>query len=278
MVYKWCTSGALGGIRTRDRRIRSPKSCVLARAGVSGYFCDLQGFRSLRAFDPSGVYRPVPARLQYGCSTPGTSQRRRCCASRIYRWAVSGEGIHMASSAALESSLRRSTVKSWSLVRLSASPLRGRFRLRDLPPPVEAIPLYPGSPRLSRAPPPPRPPYSLSGTRACPSRGIWRFRDAPGPEEQDDYGQVTEARFIARLLWFCGSQRIALSWSAKTTPPCKLRPNSSRTRSSVLGAPSTALRRDSHSPVAQGFSPSTAASIGLAGAENAPYPKLGGRL
>jgi hypothetical protein len=70
-------NSAPGRIRTCDRRIRSPRSYVLARTDVSGDFCDLQDFRSPRAFVSSGAYRRVPARLQYSCSTPGGCQERR---------------------------------------------------------------------------------------------------------------------------------------------------------------------------------------------------------
>jgi hypothetical protein len=76
-------NGAPGRIRTCDRRIRSSTQYVLARTDASGDLCDLQDFRSLRTFGSSAVYQPVPARLQYGCSTSSGSRRKRRRASRI---------------------------------------------------------------------------------------------------------------------------------------------------------------------------------------------------
>ena len=57
--------GAPGRIRTCDRRIRSPRSYVLARTGTSSNLHDLHDFPWLWVFSSSAAYRPVPARLQY---------------------------------------------------------------------------------------------------------------------------------------------------------------------------------------------------------------------
>ena len=77
--------GVPGGTRTCDRRIRSPRNYVPARSDTSAYLRDLQDFYSLRDLDSSAAFQPVPARLQYGCSTSVGSPGSRRCASRVRR-------------------------------------------------------------------------------------------------------------------------------------------------------------------------------------------------
>jgi hypothetical protein len=61
-------------------------SSVTVRPGVSGNWAYLWGFRRFCGMRLSVAYRPVPARLQYGCSTARSSQvdegaKEQCCSA-----------------------------------------------------------------------------------------------------------------------------------------------------------------------------------------------------
>ena len=57
------------GIRTPDLRRAKAKEYVLARTGASSNFRCLQVFHRIAVGGSSIAYQPIPARLQYGCST-----------------------------------------------------------------------------------------------------------------------------------------------------------------------------------------------------------------
>ena len=61
-------SGA-DGIRTHALRRAKAKEYVLARTGASSNFRCLQVFHRIAVGGSSIAYQPIPARLQYGCST-----------------------------------------------------------------------------------------------------------------------------------------------------------------------------------------------------------------
>jgi hypothetical protein len=56
------------GARTRDLRSHNPMSSVPVLTRVSGNWAYLWGYWRFWGTGLSTVYRPVPARLQYGCS------------------------------------------------------------------------------------------------------------------------------------------------------------------------------------------------------------------
>ena len=57
------------GIRTPDLRRAKAKEYILARTGAYSNFRCLQVFHRIAVGGSSIAYQPIPARLQYGCST-----------------------------------------------------------------------------------------------------------------------------------------------------------------------------------------------------------------
>src|SRR5215210_4274411 len=64
-TYSAAVLGDLRRIRTRNRRIRSPRSYVVARTSGTSHLTNLQKFGLPQEFAVSCAYYPVPFRLRY---------------------------------------------------------------------------------------------------------------------------------------------------------------------------------------------------------------------